>query len=599
MKSYALHILLICIWGITHAQISQSQLTIPHSDKPILNDPAEFQFLIVADRTGGLRPGVFADAIDRINLMRPEFIMSVGDLIEGYTDNSQLIEQQWHEFDSIVNRADMRFYYLAGNHDLTNQTMGDIWRDRLGKEYYHFTYENVLFLCLNSEDGYRGAGKPYIGQEQFDYFKEVIKDHSSTDWIFVFTHQPLWIHEDTGYWQAIEKLLADKKHTVFAGHTHQYSHYARNNTDYIVLGTTGGVSKLRGEAFGEIDHVTWVSFTPQGPLVSNITLDGILTKDFATSKSLEYFEKIAESDPIYIKPLFYDDLQEVESMTIIAKNDFDLPLSYEAEILGHPQLLSSQNQFSDLIGPRVTKQTTVPIKYLNEQTSISSEPLIVDIEGKVNGLDQQSNQWNSKIKFWPIKKEYIEESNKTITVDGDLSEWKTLRYLANGDANSGFEFDIVKIDSGVVIGIDVHDPKLFFGAPGKGFTDTEGLMISIDVNDVEKSSLNKGKYTALLRGEWTVLGVNPQKRIGILSDQDRLIKQGINGAYKITKSGYSAEITLNNHFLESKQGQSWNTIRLNIRLNDKIAEDEMNHISWKTDWWSNSILGSGTFFFER
>lgn len=50
------------------------------------NDPDNFQFAIVTDRTGGHRPGIFEDAIGKLNLLQPEFVMSLGDLIEGYTD---------------------------------------------------------------------------------------------------------------------------------------------------------------------------------------------------------------------------------------------------------------------------------------------------------------------------------------------------------------------------------------------------------------------------------------------------------------------------------------------------------------------------------
>src|SRR5438552_544617 len=47
------------------------------------NDPEEFQFSIVSDRTGGHRAKVFSRAVERLNLLQPEFVVSVGDLIEG------------------------------------------------------------------------------------------------------------------------------------------------------------------------------------------------------------------------------------------------------------------------------------------------------------------------------------------------------------------------------------------------------------------------------------------------------------------------------------------------------------------------------------
>ena len=57
--------------------------TKPWTSEDFLDDPQEFQFAIVSDRTGGARKGVFERAVKALNLLRPEFVMSVGDLIEG------------------------------------------------------------------------------------------------------------------------------------------------------------------------------------------------------------------------------------------------------------------------------------------------------------------------------------------------------------------------------------------------------------------------------------------------------------------------------------------------------------------------------------
>ena len=56
----------------------------PWNHLELNNDPDHFQFAIVSDRAGGHRPGVFMDAVNKLNLLQPEFVMSVGDLIEGY-----------------------------------------------------------------------------------------------------------------------------------------------------------------------------------------------------------------------------------------------------------------------------------------------------------------------------------------------------------------------------------------------------------------------------------------------------------------------------------------------------------------------------------
>src|SRR5262245_50378325 len=58
-----------------------------------LNSAAdEFNFAIVSDRTGGHRAKIFSQAVERLNLMQPEFVVSVGDLIEGYSEKEEKVE---------------------------------------------------------------------------------------------------------------------------------------------------------------------------------------------------------------------------------------------------------------------------------------------------------------------------------------------------------------------------------------------------------------------------------------------------------------------------------------------------------------------------
>lgn len=57
----------------------------PWSSENFQNNPKNFQFAIIGDRTGGANAlGTFDLAMDQINLLQPEFVINVGDLIEGY-----------------------------------------------------------------------------------------------------------------------------------------------------------------------------------------------------------------------------------------------------------------------------------------------------------------------------------------------------------------------------------------------------------------------------------------------------------------------------------------------------------------------------------
>ncbi len=251
-------------------------------------DPDNFQFAVVSDRTGGNRGKVFTKAVERVNLLQPEFVLSVGDLIEGYTTKPDQIEKEWKEFNGITAKFDMPFFYVPGNHDLTNKELNDDWKARFGRKFYHFVYKGVLFFAVNSEDEdaaekdekkkYKAS---YVSAEQTAYFKKVLDETKDVRWVMVFTHKPLWADtnlEKNG-WAAFEKVLEGRQYSVFCGHVHRFQKFTRNGMNYYQLATTGGGSRLRGVEYGEFDHLTWITVKKGGPVISHVLLDGVLPED--------------------------------------------------------------------------------------------------------------------------------------------------------------------------------------------------------------------------------------------------------------------------------------------------------------------------------
>lgn len=257
----------------------------PWTSLELNNQNRDFQFAIVTDRTGGHRPGVFAEAIRKINLLQPEFVVSVGDLIEGYSEDNAQWALEWAEFQGKVQQLQMPFFYVPGNHDITNAGMAENWKRKFGRSYYEFRYHDVLFVALNSEDP--PDIEPYrFSPQQQRWFADVLARNADVRWTFVFMHKPAWVWPDedanaTG-WAGIEKALGNRNYTVFAGHVHNYARFDRNGRDYIMLATTGGASKLRGKADGEFDQIVWITMKGDAPVIANILLDGIEDKNVRT-----------------------------------------------------------------------------------------------------------------------------------------------------------------------------------------------------------------------------------------------------------------------------------------------------------------------------
>lgn len=259
-----------------------------------------FTFAIVSDRTGWHRDGVFESAIDRLNWLSPDFVMSVGDLIEGYLPMRGLAERQWDEIEQMVSALEMPFYFVPGNHDYTNQVLADVWAERWGADHYAMRRDDVLFLCLNSEEEMRGADAGSIGETQYQFVREQLDHHPDVAHILVFMHQPLWAMDpaQTGWWSDIEELLEGCPYTAFAGHAHRYMKMEKPNANCYTLSTTGGGSPLRGPEFGEFDHVAWVTMTTEGPRVANLLLDGILPDDVRSVSTEAVLAQIQARNPV-------------------------------------------------------------------------------------------------------------------------------------------------------------------------------------------------------------------------------------------------------------------------------------------------------------
>jgi len=272
-------VLLGCAGMDPNAGIPVSDLADPWTHLDFSNDPNSFQFAVVSDRSGHIRPGVFESAVEKLNLLKPEFVISVGDFIDGLTEDHVIFDRQWSEFIGMVNKLQMPFFYVPGNHDIDNQVMLEAWHTRFGPTYYHFVYRNVLFLCVDTMD----PPKWGISDGQIDYFRRVLEANPPQwiRWTLVFMHQPAWQGESQKDWEKLESLLADRPYTVFAGHLHKYSKSVRDGRQFYVLASTGaggrgpGYEPL-GLQHGEFYHTVWVTMTGEGPVIANLLLEGIL-----------------------------------------------------------------------------------------------------------------------------------------------------------------------------------------------------------------------------------------------------------------------------------------------------------------------------------
>jgi len=372
-----------------HFQAPQDSAN-PWTHLEFYDDPQNFKFAIVSDRTGGLRPGIFDEAVKKLNLLMPEFVMSVGDFIPGVTTDKEQLNAEWTEFDSILAPLKVPFFYLPGNHDISNDIMRAYWNKKFGRAYYHFTYKNVLFIALDSNP----ESAETINTEQINYVQEVLSQHQEVRWTMLFLHHPLWLYgEYAGGFPQIEQLLSDRPHTVIAGHTHRYLYQKRNDINYYVLATTGGGSGLRGPRFGEFDHVTLVTMTDEGPRLVNLRLEGILPHDITTQADYDLTQHLVESTQL--KPLVLstsNDRFEKGSVYLTLNNPGEDTLHIYGRYFHHHYLTLDTTEIKLTLAPQETSQI--------HTTVISDKSLAFEM------LDPLKFDWTMGYE-WPDKEDLV------------------------------------------------------------------------------------------------------------------------------------------------------------------------------------------------
>ena len=290
----------------------------PWSSTEFKNNPNNFKFAILGDRGGGANLlGTYEKAMEQLNWIQPEFVMSVGDYVEGYTSDQAEMDEQWNEFEAIVSKLNMPFFYVRGNHDINMPLTRKAWSDRRGPQYYHFRYKDVLFIALDTEDAERPtppnmerdvetynklkkedpkkamafivewmktpeaqeafghAAKVEFPEKQRAWFKKVLDENKDVRWTFVFMHEPVWDNPSDSF-KEIDKAIQGREYTFFAGHTHYYDYDLINGHEYITVASAGAAFVHDGP--GNVDMMTLVTMTDSGPEIAGIALKGIFDR---------------------------------------------------------------------------------------------------------------------------------------------------------------------------------------------------------------------------------------------------------------------------------------------------------------------------------
>ncbi len=231
-----------------------------------------FSFVIFGDRTGGPAAGVsvLAEAVRDTNLIEPDFVMTIGDHVEGYNQTKQWLEQM-REYRAIMANLLCPWLPIAGNHDIywrgPNPPEGEHERNyekHFGPLWYAFEHKGSWFVALYSDEGhpetgFKGANEAAnqtMSTEQFDWLQGILKKAKGADHVFVFIHHPRWIGTSNygDDWDKVHKVLLEAGNVsmVFGGHIHHMRYDAKDGIEYVTLATVGATH------FADMPQVGWL-----------------------------------------------------------------------------------------------------------------------------------------------------------------------------------------------------------------------------------------------------------------------------------------------------------------------------------------------------
>jgi hypothetical protein len=592
---------------------------VPWTGLAPLREAEEFRFVVVTDRTGDHRDGVFEEAMPRINLVRPEFVVSVGDLIEGYTEDPTVLDRQWDEIEAAVARLEMPFFYAPGNHDMSNRVMAEAWRARFGPSYYHFAYRGALFVVLNSElfgmvhDPKTPLPGPWTQADQMAWLERVLAENAGARWTFVFLHQPLWdAKEVPADWLRVEELLGSRPYTVFAGHYHRYTQHVRNDRHFITLATTGGGSRLRGTAWGEFDHVAQVSMTAGGPVIANLLLDGIEGADVMTAERRRTVERLARA--VRAAPLVGgSELFRSGTARFEIENEGAEPLSVRGVAERGRDLDPEAKPIALTLAPREAASVSVPVRARSAHRYESLAPTPVRWTLSTRDSAGGRVRVETETLILPERLFAAPRARSRIAVDGDLREWGRLAFEVDepaeimghgeyrGPEDASFRFDVRWDEAALYLAVDVRDDSIVAGRE-RAAREQDHVAVSVDARPDPERSANMGLFPAIRSGVMAklvtvVAALEEPRPDGVMALFAGEPPEGTRFASYRTPRGWAAEIAIPRAILDERRGGPWDRLRLNVTAVDFDA-GEPNHVSlaWRPSRFGDrAIRGSGTF----
>jgi predicted phosphodiesterase len=291
-----------------------------------------FSFVAMGDSRSN--PDIFTKIFNLTNKENPDFIISMGDLVE---DGGNYEQWQRFYFDVVKDFAGTTpLVSTLGDHEVAGDD-GELFRyflrnnEKTDKQWFSFDYGDAHFISLD----FRYSDS----KEMIDWFENDI-EKANKKWNFVYMHRPVFNYggHRTSWGQDVwsELFYKHKVDIVFAGHSHLYERFypvkpnSGDKSFAVTYITTGGAGAGLYEAMSNesflaksesVNHFISVKIDKNSLSMKAVRMDGSLLDEFSISKD-------KKNNKVFGKDVVITSQEELKTVT-----DLNASISHRIDII--------------------------------------------------------------------------------------------------------------------------------------------------------------------------------------------------------------------------------------------------------------------------